>query len=279
LSLLPVCACPSCPTRPDTPTGSGCEVYPSLLTDTQWALVEALLPPPRNRTSWGGRPEKHPRRQILDAVFYLVRAGVAWRYLPKGFPPWDTVYGFFARWRADGTWLRIHDALRDRVRVAAGREPNPTAAIIDSQSVRRNGRQGQPGLRRGQEGQRPQTTHRGGRLRAPRRTGQPSPQLDEQLLTPGQPGRARLQPRRIPRRQPPLINVHRPDRADREPAPIPDHPQPVDGRNRLCCAGYGQASPVPGAGGFPTCTPPSTVPAATPPRSATMCTSRPAATP
>lgn len=76
------------------------------------------------------------RRRILDAVFYLVRAGVAWRYLPKGFPPRNTVYGFFARWRADGTWLRIHDALRDRVRVAAGRAPNPTAAIIDSQSVR-----------------------------------------------------------------------------------------------------------------------------------------------
>jgi transposase len=136
LSLSPVCACPSCPTRPDTPTGSGCQVYPSSLTDAQWTLLEALLPPPRNRTSWGGRPEKHPRRQILDAVFYLVRAGVAWRYLPKGFPPWNTVYGFFARWRADGTWLRIHDALRDRVRVAAGRVPTPTAAIIDSQSVR-----------------------------------------------------------------------------------------------------------------------------------------------
>jgi transposase len=136
VSLLLVCVCPSCPTHTDTPIESGCEVYPSSLTDAQWALLEVLLPPPGNRTSRGGRPEKHSRRRILDAVFYLVRAGVAWRYLPKAFPPWRTVYGFFARWRADGTWLRIHDALRDRVRVAAGRAPHPTAAIIDSQSVR-----------------------------------------------------------------------------------------------------------------------------------------------
>jgi len=113
-----------------------CKVYPSSLTDAQWAVLQPLLPPANNRTSRGGRPEKHDRRGILDAIFYLVRTGSAWRYLPGGFPPWQTVYGLFRRWRADGTWRRVHDMLRDLARVAAGRGPTPTAAVIDSQSVR-----------------------------------------------------------------------------------------------------------------------------------------------
>lgn len=94
-----------------------------------------VLPPPACRVG-RGRPEAHPRRQIVDAVFYLVAEGVRWRALPAGFPPWQTVYGFFTRWRDDGTWQRVHDALRDRVRIRAGRNPLPSAAIIDSQSVR-----------------------------------------------------------------------------------------------------------------------------------------------
>jgi len=113
-----------------------CKVYPSSLTDAQWAVLQPLLPPANNRTSRGGRPEKHDRRGVLDAIFYLVRTGSAWRYLPGGFPPWQTVYGLFRRWRADGTWRRVHDMLRDLARVAAGRGPTPTAAVIDSQSVR-----------------------------------------------------------------------------------------------------------------------------------------------
>lgn len=133
MALSPTRACPACPTRPDT---HGCGVYPSTITDAQWALLEPLLPTPAWRTSRGGRPEKHPRRRVLDAIFYLVRGGLAWRALPAEFPPWPTVYATFARWRADGTWVRIHDALRDQVRAHAGRAHTPTAAIIDSQSVR-----------------------------------------------------------------------------------------------------------------------------------------------
>jgi transposase len=136
MSVSPACTCQSCPTHADTPSRRSCGVYPSSVTDEQWAVLEALLPPGRNRTSRGGRPEAHPRRRILDAIFYINRGGVGWRMLPVEFPPWQTVYGFFARWRDDGTWQRVHDALRDRVRVAAGRKSTPTAAIVDSQSVR-----------------------------------------------------------------------------------------------------------------------------------------------
>lgn len=132
MSLSPICTCTSCPTHANGSPQPACTVYPSSLMDLQWAVIEPLLPPARNRTSRGGRPEKHPRRRIL----YLVRTGLGWRYLPGEFPPWQTVYGFFRRWRSDGTWRRVHDALRARVRMAANRKPDPTAAIIDSQSVR-----------------------------------------------------------------------------------------------------------------------------------------------
>lgn len=112
-------------------------MYPSSsINDAQWAVLEPLLPPPGNTRGRGGRPEKHPRRLVLDAIFYLVRGGIAWAQLPTGFPPHQTVYGAFCRWAHDGSWQRIHDALRDLVRVHEGRNPAPTAAVIDSQSVR-----------------------------------------------------------------------------------------------------------------------------------------------
>jgi transposase len=106
------------------------------MTDAQWAVVEPLLPPPGNTAGRGGRPEKHPRRVILDAIFYVVRGGIAWRQLPADFPPAMTVYDLFRRWARTGVWTRVHDGLRDLVRVHAGRDPLPTAAIIDSQTVR-----------------------------------------------------------------------------------------------------------------------------------------------
>ncbi|ATY09589.1 IS5 family transposase [Amycolatopsis sp. AA4] len=106
------------------------------MTDAQWALVEPLLPPPGNITDKGGRPEKHPRRLVLDAIFYLARGGIAWRQMPGDFPPAMTVYDIFRRWTKTGVWQRVHDALRDQVRVRAGRRPLPTAAIIDAQTVR-----------------------------------------------------------------------------------------------------------------------------------------------
>jgi transposase len=106
------------------------------MTDAQWQLLEPLLPPPGNLGGRGGRPEKHDRRRVLDAIFYLVRGGIAWAALPAEFPPAKTVYGIFRRWTVAGAWARIHDALRDRARIRAGRHPQPTAAVIDSASVR-----------------------------------------------------------------------------------------------------------------------------------------------
>jgi transposase len=138
MSVSPVCSCLSCPTH----ASSGgkppvCGFYPSSsMADAQWALLEPLLPPPGNSGGRGGRPEKHPRRRVLDAIFYVVRGGIAWAALPAEFPPVKTVYGIFRRWAAAGVWVRLHDALRDRSRLRAGRRPTPTAAVIDSASVR-----------------------------------------------------------------------------------------------------------------------------------------------
>jgi transposase len=108
--------------------------YPSSLTDAEWAVLAPLVQRPASPQ--GGRPPKYPLRQIIDAIRYLVRSGCAWRLLPHEFPPPGTVYWWFAKWAADGTLARIHDTLREQVRIQASRTPVPTAAIIDSQSVR-----------------------------------------------------------------------------------------------------------------------------------------------
>lgn len=135
MSSSPIALCSSCPT-PDQLGGHRCTVYPSSpVTDAQWALLEPLLPPFGNTEIRGGRPEKYCRRIVLDAIFYVVRDGIAWRQLPSEFPPATTVWAIFARWVRAGVWQRIHDALRDRSRVRDGRHPLPSAAIIDSQSV------------------------------------------------------------------------------------------------------------------------------------------------
>lgn len=137
MSLSRVCACSSRPARSAPAVPLSCPFYPSSsVTDAQWVILEPLLPPPGNVGGKGGRPENHPRRLVLDAIFYLVRGGIAWAQLPHDFPPYQTVYGIFGRWAKAGAWQRVHDALRDLVRVHAGREALPTAAIIDSQTVR-----------------------------------------------------------------------------------------------------------------------------------------------
>lgn len=105
---------------------------PTDLTDAQWSSLEPLVPAPKP----GGRPAKHPRREIVNAMLYVLRGGIAWRLLPHEFPPWQTVYDSRRRWRIDGTWERINTILRERVRIKAGREPTPSAAILDSQSVK-----------------------------------------------------------------------------------------------------------------------------------------------
>lgn len=105
--------------------------YSTDLTDRQWQLLRQLLPKPSRL----GR-RAIDRRWVINAILYVVRTGCQWRMLPKCFPNWNTVYGVFWRWRNDGTWQRIHDALRVKVRRASGKKSTPTVAIIDSQSVR-----------------------------------------------------------------------------------------------------------------------------------------------
>ena len=106
--------------------------YPSDLTDAEWACVQRHLPPLSTR----GRPRTHPLRRILDAIFYLVRSGCAWRYLPSNFPPWQTVFYHFRRLRLQGKWHLLYTALHRAERERVGRHPDPSAAIMDSQSVK-----------------------------------------------------------------------------------------------------------------------------------------------
>ena len=110
--------------------------YPSDTTDAQWAAIDPLLPDPAWLAGKGGRREVHCRRAIVDAIFYVVDNGIKWRALPGDFPPWSTVYNYFAAWEAAGVTQDVLDALRDRVRLAEGRVAAPSAAIIDSQSVK-----------------------------------------------------------------------------------------------------------------------------------------------
>jgi transposase len=108
--------------------------YSTSLTDAEWALVEPLLPV--HDPHAGGRPLKHDRRLVLDSILYVLVSGCAWRLLPHDLVPWDAAYRWFRAWAADGTWDRVHDALRDRVREADGRDRQPSAAVLDAQSVK-----------------------------------------------------------------------------------------------------------------------------------------------
>ncbi len=110
----------------------GRRAYPSDLSDAEYACLRPPLPSPHPR----GRPWRWPLRAILDATFSIIRTGAQWRQLPYEYPPWQTVYWWFRRWRLDGTWERLNAALRERVRISAGRDPQPSAGIIDSQSVK-----------------------------------------------------------------------------------------------------------------------------------------------
>lgn len=109
--------------------------YPTDLTDDQWALIEPYLPPVKSGLGQGGRPPVD-RRKLVNGMMYFARSGCQWRMLPHEFGPWSTVHHYYRLWRRDGTLQKIHDALRREVRLQDGREPTPSAAIIDSQSVK-----------------------------------------------------------------------------------------------------------------------------------------------
>jgi putative transposase len=106
--------------------------YTTDLTDEEWQILKPLLPPDK----LGGRPRKYPMREVLNGIQYVLRAGCAWRLMPHDLPHWQTAYQTFRAWRHDGTWLKIHDQLRDMVRRLMGRHPQPSAAIIDAQTVK-----------------------------------------------------------------------------------------------------------------------------------------------
>jgi putative transposase len=106
--------------------------YSTDLTDAEWECLRHHLPPPNKR----GRPKIHSTREILNAIFYVLKSGCAWRLLPREFPPWETVYCWFRRWRIDGTFEQLNAALRERLRIRRGRKPRPSAGVVDSQSAK-----------------------------------------------------------------------------------------------------------------------------------------------
>jgi transposase len=108
--------------------------YPSSLTDEMWEIIQPLLPVRDLRK--GGGVRKYGDRLALDSVFYVLRSGCQWRMLPRDLMPWDAAHRWFTKWRRDGTWDRVHDELRRRVRIGAGRDPEPSAAVIDAQSIK-----------------------------------------------------------------------------------------------------------------------------------------------
>ncbi len=108
------------------------KAYPSNLPRTQYEFLSELIPAPKP----GGRPREVDMWEVLNAIFYVLVEGCRWRALPGDFPPWQTVYTYFRNWRKDGTWVEIHDQLRDWTRIEQARHPSPSEAIIDSQSVK-----------------------------------------------------------------------------------------------------------------------------------------------
>jgi len=138
------------------------KTYPTDLTDPQWECLEPFVPADKP----GGRPRTISLREILDAYWYLLRSGCSWRMLPHDFPPWQTVYSQLRRWKHDGLWPRLHARLVEESRLADGRPPEPSAAVLDSQTVKAGDHAGHRGFDAGKKNHRPQAARPGRHARA-----------------------------------------------------------------------------------------------------------------